>query len=99
MNTWQVRTEIHCRANASAIASDFSTPLHLAAQSNPDPAVVQALLNAGAFVGEKARDDLKPLHVAAQSNSPAVIKLLLDAGAYVDSVTKDGITPCTTPRH
>ena len=93
VNTWQVRTEIYCGANASAMASDFSTPLHLAAQSSPDPAVVQALLNAGAFVGEKARDDLKPLHVAAQSNSPAVIKLLLDAGAYVDSVTKDGITP------
>ena len=58
------------------------TPLHLAAQSNDNPAVVQALIAAGADL--EARNDYKetPLHLAKEYNgNPAVREALLAAGA------------------
>ena len=61
---------------------ESSTPLHLAARHSEDPAVINALLNAGA--DPKARDKYSatPLHIAAMHNkNPAVLTALLNAGA------------------
>jgi len=65
---------------------DGTTPLHLAARWARDPAVISAMVHAGADVN--ARDDFNyaPLHLAARHNdNPAIASALLDAGADVDA--------------
>ena len=70
------------------------TPLHRAAWKSETPAVVNALLDAGADLS--ARDKkygATPLHrAAAFSKTPEVVKVLLDAGADPKARTKDGRT-------
>ena len=77
-------------AGAAPMARDKrkNTPLHYAAGYNKNPAVIEALLKAGADPmargGPMARDKWKdtPLHYAAKYNkNPAVIETLLKAGA------------------
>ena len=70
------------------------TPLHVAAASNPAPAVISALLEAGADFNSRAEYGVTPLHTAAFSNTaPAVISALLEAGAYINSRDEGGLTP------
>ena len=73
------------------------TPLHWAAARNQDPAVVEALLAAGADPEARASDEVisvTPLHVAAESNeNPAVLTVLLAAGADPMARADDGRTP------
>jgi len=70
------------------------TPLHEAAGENEDPAVVAALLEAGAYVNARGTSDRTPLHRAAVGNqNPAVIALLLEAGADVNGRAGGGRTP------
>ena len=70
------------------------TPLHRAAESNENPAVIEALLDAGADLKARDKDGVTPLHVAAGLNkSPAIITALLDAGADLKARDKDGETP------
>ena len=58
------------------------TPLHMAAGFSESPAIVVALLDAGAGVKARGADGLEPVHFAAWSNkNPAVITALLNAGA------------------
>ena len=58
------------------------TPLHWAAAFSPNPAVIAALLDAGADLEARGSWGKMPLHRAAESNkNPAVIAALLDAGA------------------
>ena len=71
-------------------------PLHWAAASNKNPAVIAALLDAGADI--EARNDAwegaTPLHEAVDSNkNPAVITALLDAGADIEARDWWGQTP------
>ena len=71
-------------ADPDAPNEDGLTPLHLAAQSNSAPAVIVALLDAGADLeaptGED--DDATPVRYAATSNpSPSVLDALIVAGA------------------
>ena len=75
-------------------ASGF-TPLHSAAASTENPAVVEALLAAGANL--EARNGSRgetPLHSAAGSNeNPAVVAALIAAGANVQEDADGGMTP------
>ena len=69
-------------ADPMARDDDEETPLHKAAKSNGNPAVIETLLKAGA--NPNARDQYKntPLHRAAMFNENlAVIKALIKAGA------------------
>ena len=67
------------------------TPLHFAARLSPDPAVVEALIAAGANVAAPADGGATPLHAAAWNANPSVTEVLLVAGAEVDPMS--GRTP------
>ena len=65
---------------------DYSTPLHFAAADSDDPAVIVALLEAGANPDVRSENEWTlgrtPLHFAAFHNeSPAAIAVLVEAGA------------------
>ena len=60
---------------------------------NENPAVIEALFNAGADLSARDADGLPPLHVAARSNNnPAVIEALLNAGADLSARDANGWT-------
>ena len=70
------------------------TPLHYAAFSNPDVAVMKYLLDKGANVNAKALNDWTPLHVAALNNpSVEVMKCLIGKGGDVKAKINTGKTP------
>uniref|UniRef100_A0A6Q2Z0X2 Ankyrin 3 n=1 Tax=Esox lucius TaxID=8010 RepID=A0A6Q2Z0X2_ESOLU len=68
------------------------TPLHIAAHYG-NINVATLLLNRGAAVDFKARNDITPLHVASKRGNGNMVKLLLERGAKIDARTKDGLTP------
>ena len=71
-----------------------STPLHLAAQNNTNPTIIQVLIDAGTDLMAENNLGQTPLHLAAQNNdSPGVIEALLTAGADPRARTEDGHTP------
>ena len=70
------------------------TPLHMAAGISDSPAVIAALLDAGADLEARDVNGMTPLHWAAGiSDSPAVIAALLGAGADVQARDGNGMTP------
>lgn len=69
-----------------------STPLHLAA-INPDPTVIQVLLEKGAAVNVADEEGFTPLHMAAFHRQADYALLLLEAGANVEAKTTSGRTP------
>ena len=77
-----VTTCLEAGADPNAWTKWKLTPLHYAAASNENPAVIQTLLKAGA--DPKARDEDKntPLYDAARYNrNPGIIEALLKGGA------------------
>ncbi|XP_056905038.1 ankyrin-3-like isoform X25 [Takifugu flavidus] len=68
------------------------TPLHIAAHYG-NINVATLLLNRGASVDFKARNDITPLHVASKRGNSNMVRLLLERGAKIDARTKDGLTP------
>lgn len=76
--------EVDARSNALA------TPLILAGEGNPNPAVVRLLLEAGADVNAATRDGGTALNGAAYWNVPEVVELLLGAGADARHVDRFG---------
>ena len=65
------------------------TPLHLAAQHNPNPEVAALLLDQGADIhARNSAGCYMPLHLAVQHNpNPEVVALLLDRGADIHAQT------------
>ena len=100
-----VRALLEAGADANARATDYRTdygwswtPLHLAAEHNPDPEVVAALLEAGADLSAPGGAGFippssSPLHHAGSNPNPDVAAVLLDAGADVNAVSSTGETP------
>ena len=71
-----------------------ATPLYAAAAYSTTPAVVTALVKAGADVNARDEYGLTPLHRAAGvSTTPAVVTALVKAGADVNARSEDGRTP------
>ncbi|XP_031417473.1 ankyrin-3 isoform X7 [Clupea harengus] len=68
------------------------TPLHIAAHYG-NINVATLLLNRGAAVDFKARNDITPLHVASKRGNANMVRLLLERGSRIDAKTKDGLTP------
>ncbi|XP_042169570.1 ankyrin-3 isoform X7 [Oncorhynchus tshawytscha] len=68
------------------------TPLHIAAHYG-NINVATLLLNRGAAVDFKARNDITPLHVASKRGNGNMVKVLLERGGTIDARTKDGLTP------
>ena len=72
------------------------TPLHRAAAFNKNPAVTEALLQAGADVNVRDEEGNPPLDVAAAvwwNTNPAAIEALLKAGANPMAENSEGWTP------
>ena len=102
---WRFATEegvaecLSAGADPNARGEDRRTPLHYAAELNENPAVINALLAAGADIHHRTPYGVyseKPLYGAARHNeNPAVIEALLAGGAQVyDSL---GPPPHETP--
>jgi len=64
-----------------AVDDNQRTALALASAFNPDPAVAQALINAGSDLEARDVHGKTPLMLAAQFNTVQVVNLLLAAGA------------------
>ena len=86
--------------------SDGETPLAEAARSNPDPAVLTALINAGADVNHRLpTEGQTPLHLATHNDNHQVIATLLAHGADIEAKDNDGARPFhyaaayATPEH
>lgn len=69
------------------------TPLHYAAGATQNPAVVKALLKAGAKVNARDKSGDTPLHQAAINKNAEVVKVLLEAGADVHAKSVAELTP------
>ena len=71
-----------------------ATPLHRTVKHNSNPAMVAALIEAGADINARNEAGKTPLHYAARHNSnPAVIAALIDAGADIRARDKAGNFP------
>ena len=77
-------------AKVSVLDNMGFTPLMYAAQSNPNPAVVRALVRAGAKPGITDAMDRTALVLAAKYNgNPGVLAALIAGGAEVNLVCRD----------
>lgn len=66
----------------------------MAARWNGSPAMVMALVDAGANLEARAERGWTPLHAAAaKTDNPAVVEALLDAGANPAERNERGRTP------
>ena len=89
------RSSPHCSTPAptrTCRTTTGHTPLHSALDGG-HPAVITALLSAGADPNGKDRGGNTPLHWAASEATPAVITALLDAGADPNGKNSGGSTP------
>ena len=91
----EVRDCLASGADVGARDDDGYTPLHLAARYNDNPAVIEALVAAGADLGVREDEEgWTPLHLAARYNdNPTVITALAGTGADLGARDDDGDTP------
>ena len=95
---WQVATvnvvESCLRSIPVDATPDFDkTALHYAAIEATDPAVVQALVDAGADLEARDVAGSAPIHYAAQNQNVEIIKVLIAAGADITATQEGGATP------
>ena len=69
-----------------------TSPLHLAALRNRNPAIIETLVALGAELELRGRGGLTALHMAARRN-PSVFPTLLALGADDTAVDDEGLTP------
>ena len=89
---------LNAGADPNTRDEDGNTPLHEAVRYNKNPAVITALLKAGADVNARTPKTEygggeTPLHFAARKENPAVITAFARAGAEVNARDKWGNTP------
>jgi ankyrin repeat protein len=81
-------------ADRQARLIDGRTLLHLAAQYNENPAMIDALLAAGARPMGRDRTGSTPLHKVASNDVPAmIVQALVAAGAQLNARDEEGNTP------
>lgn len=95
---WQVATVNVVESCLQTIPVDSTpsfdkTALHYAAIEASDPAVVQALVDAGADLEARDSAGSTPLLYAAQNQNSAIIKVLIEAGADITATQEGGATP------
>lgn len=74
------------------VTTDGSTPLHRIAFSNPDPAIYNLFLKAGASVDQKDADGNAPFLNSASKNTLEIVKLLANNAKNIDAANNDGQT-------
>jgi uncharacterized protein len=86
-----VRALVQQRADVNAKASDGSTALHWAVESD-DPEIVDLLLKAGADVKGKDRFGFTPVYFAISNNNLEMVRQLLKSGADANEADAAGDT-------
>lgn len=74
----------------SAAADHIEAAFLLAASFNPNPDILQVLIDAGANVNTQLKDGATALFLATAANQPAVINTLIQAGARVNQRNESG---------
>ena len=83
-------------ADPKTVDEQGDTPLHWAAAFSKNPAVIAALLDAGAAINVRTPWGNTPLHLAVDrsfSPNPDAITMLLDSGADIEERDLQGQTP------
>lgn len=76
--------------DAQAYVMDLN-PLHMAALKNPDPAMIEVLLDAGLSIESPVLNGYTPLLLAASDNrNLEVVEALIDLGADISVYDEDG---------
>ena len=94
-----IRTLLENGAGLQAVTREGSRALHWAMTPRvPDInsshcALIETLIQAGAALEERNKNDWAPLHAAAAFAGSDVVKALLDVGANPSVLTNDGFTP------
>ena len=79
-------------ANATTVANNRWTPLHVAAEQG-NAEVVRTLVEHGMDVAARADNGWTPLHVASSCGSVEVLRILVEHGADVTARADNGWTP------
>ncbi len=90
----EVKAAPSAGANPNAHDEPGATPVHGAANHNPEPSVIAALIEDGADPGARAEGGWTPLHLAAWKNpEPRVVVALIEGGANPNVRAGRGWTP------